>query len=86
MKARLNLAWLLLRYGWADTRFLEALSRVCRQLRKARILLNPTHEAADAFWASWRENGETHRHGYYESTWRAVNAAIKAGGVRTVDE
>ena len=38
----------------------------------------PTHEAADAFWAYWRENGETHKHGYYESTWGAIDAALKA--------
>jgi hypothetical protein len=37
-----------------------------------------THEAADAFWQHWRENGETHKHGYYESTWGAINAALKA--------
>lgn len=39
------------------------------------------HEAADAFWTYWNENGETHRHGYYESTWGAINAAIKLVGV-----
>jgi hypothetical protein len=39
------------------------------------------HRAADAFWQYWRENGETHRHGYYESTWGAINQAIKLVGV-----
>jgi hypothetical protein len=40
-----------------------------------------THEAADAFWQHWRENGETHKHGYYESTWGAINRAIRMVGV-----
>ena len=39
------------------------------------------HEAADAFWNYWRENGETHKHGYYESTWGAINAALATAGV-----
>ncbi len=41
-----------------------------------------THEAADAFWKHWRENGETHKHGYYESTWGAINKAIDAAKVK----
>ena len=45
------------------------------------VYLKPTHEAADAFWEYWRENGETHKHGYYESTWGAINAAIKVAGL-----
>ncbi len=36
------------------------------------------HHVADAFWKSWALNGETHRHGYYESTWMAIHAAIDA--------
>jgi hypothetical protein len=36
-----------------------------------------TNEAADAFWRVWRENEETHKHGYYESTWMAVDAALQ---------
>lgn len=40
----------------------------------------PTAEAADAFWKFWRENGETHKHGYYESTWGAINAALNSTG------
>ena len=39
------------------------------------------HKAADAFWQYWRENGETHKHGYYESTWGAINKAIRMVGV-----
>ena len=39
------------------------------------------HEAADAFWKYWKENGETHKHGYYESTWGAINRAIRLVGV-----
>lgn len=42
--------------------------------------IKPTHEAADAFWKYWRENGETHVHGYYESTWGAINAALNSTG------
>lgn len=48
---------------------------------KTEIKLRPTHEAADAFWKYWRENGDTHKHGYYESTWGAINAAIEVCGV-----
>ncbi len=35
------------------------------------------HEAVDEFWRSWKENGETHKHGYYESTWGAIRAAFR---------
>jgi hypothetical protein len=43
---------------------------------------HPDHlKAADAFWKYWKENGETHKHGYYESTWGAINAAIRLVGV-----
>ena len=41
--------------------------------------IKPTHEAADAFWKYWQENGETHKHGYYESTWGAINSAKSVG-------
>jgi hypothetical protein len=34
------------------------------------------HCVADAFWWVWRENSKTHKHGYYESTWMALRAAI----------
>lgn len=40
------------------------------------------HAAADAFWKYWAENGETHKHGYYESTWGAINRAIRLIGVK----
>ncbi len=39
------------------------------------------HKAADAFWKYWKENGVPHKHGYYESTWGAINAALKLVGV-----
>jgi hypothetical protein len=39
------------------------------------------HKAADAFWKYWNENGETHKHGYYESTWGAINRALRTVGV-----
>lgn len=41
-----------------------------------------THEVADAFWKHWRENGETHKHGYYESTWGAISKALDAAKVK----
>lgn len=50
-----------------------------------RICIAPKHEGADAFWEYWRANGETHAHGYYESTWGAINEAIKAAGLVLVD-
>ncbi len=34
------------------------------------------HHVADAFWNSWKANGETHKHGYYESTWMSLRAAF----------
>lgn len=39
------------------------------------------HEACDAFWKYWQENGVPHEHGYYESTWGAINVALKICGV-----
>lgn len=45
------------------------------------VRINPKHEAADAFWAYWHENGEAHKHGFYESTWGAINAALLAAGI-----
>jgi hypothetical protein len=36
------------------------------------------HHVADAFWKHWREYGDTHTHGYYESTWGAIFAALDA--------
>lgn len=31
-----------------------------------------SYEGCEAFWKHWRENGETHKHGFYESTWGAI--------------
>ena len=45
------------------------------------LRINPTHKAADAFWRYWEENGE--KHGYYESTWGAINAALQAAGLKS---
>lgn len=42
----------------------------------------PIYAAVDAFWDHWRKNGETHKHGFYESTWGAINAALSVAGVR----
>jgi hypothetical protein len=43
------------------------------------------HEAADAFWKYWRENGDTHKHGYYESTWGAINRALRSTSTSRAD-
>jgi hypothetical protein len=47
---------------------------------ETKACIRPTREAADAFWKYWHENGETHKHGYYESTWGAINAALNSTG------
>lgn len=47
---------------------------------EAKHCIRPEAAAADAFWKYWRENGETHKHGYYESTWGAINAALNSTG------
>jgi len=54
---------------------MKELDKLKRLLKNRHI--NPTHKAADAFWEYWDENGATHKHGYYESTWGAINAALK---------
>lgn len=46
------------------------------------VMHKDCHKAADAFWAYWNENGETHKHGYYESTWGAINRALRTVGVK----
>jgi len=63
LEAELNAAQDAIRSGWLET---------------INPAIRPTHMAADAFWKYWRENGETHKHGYYESTWGAINAALIA--------
>lgn len=69
----------------AAARRIDALEAEVAALRSLRIALNvqhhDCHKAADAFWTYWRENGETHKRGYYESTWGAINAAIRTVGV-----
>ena len=50
-------------------------------MESRRLQLRPVHEAADAFWEYWQENGETCKHGYYESTWNAINRAIHVAGL-----
>lgn len=51
----------------------------------SNLAMNSGHpdadKAADAFWKYWRENGETHKHGYYESTWGAINRALRVAGI-----
>lgn len=52
---------------------------------KPEVALNTLHpdchKAADAFWQYWRKNGVPHKHGYYESTWGAINQALRLVGV-----
>lgn len=61
--------------------FLESAMNLAYQAgalaERENIKILPEHEVADAFWNHWKENGETHKHGYYESTWGAINAALK---------
>ena len=66
----------------------KRLKEMQKQLQRIKnVCLNVTesgdscHQAADAFWDYWKENGETHKHGYYESTWGAINAALRTVGV-----
>ena len=40
------------------------------------------HHVADAFWEYWNENGETHKHGYYESTWGALAKALHRAAIQ----
>jgi hypothetical protein len=71
--------------AWRYYRRAEAECDVLKAERDALLAgeasINPLHHAAHAFWTFWNENGETHRHGYYESTWGAINAAIRTVGV-----
>lgn len=59
--------------------------RRSERIPMASLALNVRHEnchkAADAFWTYWNENGETHKRGYYESTWGAINCALRTVGV-----
>ena len=34
------------------------------------------HEPVDIFWKAWQQNGETGKHGVYESTWIAFDAVF----------
>ena len=36
-----------------------------------------SHKVADEFWRVWELNGTYSQHGYYESTWMAIWAALK---------
>lgn len=65
----------------------KAITRAAEQVNAEgqQVALNVNHKdchkAADAFWQYWRENGVTHKHGYYESTWGAINQALRYVGV-----
>lgn len=39
-----------------------------------------SHEAVTEFWRVWKEVGDPHKHGFYESTWMAFRAALLADG------
>ncbi len=70
----------LRRNGFLDAKCIEgSVAPVLRAMRpKGSLnLKHPNaHIAAEAFWKYWNENGITHKHGYYESTWGAINAAL----------
>lgn len=72
------------KFWWRQ--YLPALRETIAALRSepegSELAITPTGEAADAFWRYWKANGETHKHGYYESTWGAINAALRVAGVR----
>ena len=36
-----------------------------------------SHEGCEVFWEYWKQNGETQKHGFYESTWGAINAYME---------
>jgi len=36
-----------------------------------------SQKAAEEFWRVWKEVGEPHKHGFYESTWMAIWAALR---------
>lgn len=57
--------------------FTEMLRRI-ELLEKTKLNHNPKHESVDAFWKEWNRVGEPHKHGVYESTWMAFNAAVEA--------
>ncbi len=62
---------------WDDGTALD--SALARAEQKERSPGNiQQHHVADAFWKSWAINGEPHKHGYYESTWMAIHAALDA--------
>ena len=68
--------------GWesaTDEQFKFLLRNARQQMRRDKWDLSQ-HRVADAFWESWKKNGETHKHGYYESTWIAIRAALDAAG------
>lgn len=70
---------------WTGTHTYPSAQQAGDALDASRLALNVRHpnchKAADAFWTYWNENGETHKRGYYESTWGAINRAIRMVGV-----
>ena len=52
-------------------------AEITEALKPLGININQ-HHVADAFWYYWELNGKTHKHGYYESTWGAIYAALRA--------
>ncbi len=67
--------WLVYRHPDGQWVTLADLKKQIRAIADTAIV---QHHVADAFWKYWRENGETHKHGYYESTWGAIFAALDA--------
>ena len=73
----------------ADTQRRDAIARTLGATSAASLptvqnlfFSETNHHLSDraGFLKYWRENGETHKHGYYESTWGAINAALNSTG------
>ena len=67
--------WLVYRHPDGQWVTLVDLKKCVRVIIDTAIV---QHHVADAFWKYWKENGETHKHGYYESTWGGILAALSA--------
>jgi len=74
---------ILIYRGWAQEAITRAAGQVNAEGREVALNMRhkDCHKAADAFWQYWRENGVQHKHGYYESTWGAINQALRYAGV-----
>ena len=64
--------------GWNASSYAEIADKIAQlEARSEWAGAFPlSHEGCDAFWEYWEENGEAHKHGYYESTWGAIRAYL----------